>query len=100
MYSVLVGIEPFSDDEPISIYQKIVEGKKHFSKENDKDSKCLIKHLLNTDTTKRFDYLKNCVKDIARHQFLKNLIGEILFIKKWRLITIHKLNLIVIHLIF
>ena len=69
LYEMLVGIDPFSDDDPMSIYKKIVKGKIHFPKDFDKDAKSLIKHLLNGDTTKRFGCLKNGVKDIAKHKF-------------------------------
>ena len=71
LYEMLVGIDPFSDDDPMSIYQKIVKGKIHFPKDIDKDAKSLIKHLLNGDTTKRFGCLKNGVKDIAKHKFFE-----------------------------
>ena len=71
LYEMLVGIDPFSDDDPMSIYKKIVKGKIHFPKEIDKDVKSLIKHLLNSDTTKRFGCLKNGVKDIAKHRFFE-----------------------------
>ena len=71
LYEMLVGIDPFSDDDPMSIYQKIVKGKIHFPKDIDKDAKSLIKHLLNSDTTKRFGCLKNGVKDIAKHKFFE-----------------------------
>ena len=69
LYEMLVGIDPFSDDDPMAIYKKIVKGKIHFPKGMDKDAKSLIKHLLNSDTTKRFGCLKNGVKDIATHKF-------------------------------
>ena len=72
LYEMLVGVDPFSDDDPMSIYQKIVKGKIHFPKDFDKDAKSLIKHLLNGDTTKRFGCLKNGVKDIATHRFFEN----------------------------
>jgi protein kinase A len=69
LYEMLIGIDPFSDDDPMAIYQKIVKGKIHFPKDIDKNAKSLIKHLLNGDTTKRFGCLKNGVKDIATHRF-------------------------------
>ena len=71
LYEMLVGVDPFSDDDPMSIYQKIVKGKIHFPKDINKDAKSLIKHLLNSDTTKRFGCLKNGVKDIATHRFFE-----------------------------
>ena len=69
LFEMLVGIDPFSDDEPMKTYQKILKGKINFPKEINKDAKSLIKHLLVQDTTKRYGCLKNGVKDILNHRF-------------------------------
>ena len=69
LYEMLVGIDPFSDDDPMMIYQKIIKGKIRFPNTIDKNAKSLIKHLLIADTTKRFGCLKNGVKDIVNHRF-------------------------------
>ena len=69
LYEMLVGIDPFSDDDPMMIYQKIIKGKIRFPNNIDKNAKSLIKHLLVADTTKRFGCLKNGVKDIVNHRF-------------------------------
>jgi protein kinase A len=68
LYEMLVGIDPFNDDDPMMIYQKIIKGKIRFPNSIDKDAKSLIKHLLTADTTKRFGCLKNGVKDIVNHR--------------------------------
>ena len=68
LYEMLVGIDPFSDDDPMKTYQKILKGKINFPKTINKDAKSLIKHLLTQDTTKRFGCLKNGVKDILNHR--------------------------------
>ena len=62
LYEMLVGIDPFSDDDPL-------KGKINFPKTIDKDAKSLIKHLLTQDTSKRYGCLKNGVKDILNHRF-------------------------------
>ena len=64
-------IDPFSDDDPMKTYQKILKGKINFPKTINKDAKSLIKHLLTQDTTKRFGCLKNGVKDILNHRFFE-----------------------------
>ena len=69
LYEMLVGIDPFSDDDPMKTYQKILKGKINFPKTIDKDAKSLIKHLLTQDTSKRCGCLKNGVKDILNHRF-------------------------------
>ena len=44
---MLVGIDPFHDEDPVIIYQKILKGKIKFTDRNfDKYAKSLIKHLL------------------------------------------------------
>ena len=68
LYEMLVGIDPFSDDDPMQTYQKIIKGKINFPKDFDKNAKSLIKHLLTADTTKRYGCLKNGVKDILNHR--------------------------------
>ena len=68
LYEMLVGIDPFSDDDPMKTYQKIIKGKINFPKDFDKNAKSLIKHLLTADTTKRYGCLKNGVKDILNHR--------------------------------
>ena len=44
LYEMLVGIDPFSDPDPMMVYQKIIKGKIKFPKNIDKDGKSLIKH--------------------------------------------------------
>ena len=68
LYEMLVGIDPFSDEDPMKTYQKIVKGKVHYPKDMNKDAKSLIKHLLSGDITKRYGCLKNGVKDILNHR--------------------------------
>ena len=71
LYEMLVGIDPFSDDDPMKTYQKILKGKINFPKTINKDAKSLIKHLLTQDTSKRYGCLKNGVKDILNHRFFE-----------------------------
>ena len=71
LYEMLVGIDPFSDDDPMKTYQKILKGKINFPKTFNKDAKSLIKHLLTQDTSKRFGCLKNGVKDILNHRLFE-----------------------------
>ena len=69
LFEMLAGIDPFSDDEPMKTYQKILKGKINFPKNINKDAKSLIKHLLVQDVSKRYGCLKNGVKDILNHRF-------------------------------
>lgn len=68
-YEMLAGIDPFSDDDPMAIYQKILKGKIKFPRDFDKKAKSFVKHLLVADTTKRFGCMKDGIKDIKEHKW-------------------------------
>jgi len=51
--------DPFTDDDPMAIYQKILVGKIKYPKNFEKNAKSLIKHLLVADLSKRYGNLKN-----------------------------------------
>ena len=69
---MIVGIDPFSDDDPMMVYQKILKGKIKFPSGFDSNAKSLVKHLLEGDLTKRYGNLKGGVKDIKGHRFFKS----------------------------
>jgi len=69
LYEMLVGSDPFGDEDPMKTYQKILKGKINYPKDMNKDAKSLIKHLLTQDTSKRYGCLRNGVKDILNHRF-------------------------------
>lgn len=72
-YEMLAGIDPFNDDDPMAIYQKILKGKIKFPRDFHKDAKSLVKHLLVADVTKRYGCLRNGANDIKNHRWFKNL---------------------------
>ena len=82
LYEMIVGIDPFNDDDPMMVYQKILKGKIKFPSGFDSNAKSLIKHLLDADLTKRYGNLKNGVKDITEHRFFKNFDWEKLLKKE------------------
>ena len=69
IYEMLVGIDPFSDDEPMAVYQNILRGKIKFPSNFPKDAKSLVKHLLVADLGKRYGNLKGGVNDIKGHRW-------------------------------
>ena len=73
LYEMLAGIDPFSDDDPMLIYQKILKGKVRFPRSFDKNAKSLVKHILQADLSKRYGNLKNGVNDIKGHRFFNGL---------------------------
>ena len=66
---MLAGIDPFSDEDPMAIYQKILKGKVKFPRNFDSNAKSLVKHLLVADLTKRYGNMKGGVNDIKNHRF-------------------------------
>lgn len=73
IYEMLVGIDPFSDDEPMAVYQNILRGKIKFPSTFNKDAKSIVKHLLVADLGKRYGNLKNGVNDIKEHRWFNGL---------------------------
>jgi serine/threonine protein kinase len=82
LYEMIAGIDPFSDDDPMMVYQKILKGKIRFPSGFDSNAKSLVKHLLEADLTKRYGNLKRGVKDIKGHRFFKDLDWEKLLEKE------------------
>jgi len=73
MYEMLAGYPPFYDEDPLGIYQKILEGKIKFPWHFDRHSKDLIKKLLTADLTKRLGNLKAGADDVKKHKWFASL---------------------------
>ena len=82
LYEMLVGIDPFNDEDPMKIYQKILKGKIKFPSNFPKKAKSLVKHLLTSDLSKRYGNMKNGVNDIKNHRFFKDLDWKLLIERK------------------
>ena len=72
LYEMLAGIDPFNDDDPMKIYQKVTHCDVKFPSKFEKSAKSLVKHLLVRDVNKRYGNLKNGVNDIKSHRFFKD----------------------------
>jgi len=82
IYEMLAGIDPFNDEDPMAIYQKILKGKVKFPRAFDKNAKSLVKHLLVADLTKRYGNLKGGANDIKTHRWFSDIDWEQLLQKK------------------
>lgn len=82
LYEMIAGIDPFSDDDPMMVYQKILKGKIKFPSNFDSSAKSLVKHLLEADLTKRYGNLKGGVADIKGHRLFKSLDFMLLNLKQ------------------
>jgi protein kinase X len=77
LFELICGCPPFYDENPIKIYEKVIQGKLSFPKSLDnpkyRDVKDLITQLLIQDRTKRLGCLKNGTDDVKNHRFFKNI---------------------------
>lgn len=73
LYEMLAGIDPFNDEDPMLIYQKVLKGKIKYPSSFPPNAKSLVKHILTKDLSKRYGNLKNGVNDIKNHRFFKEL---------------------------
>lgn len=71
MYEMMVGQPPFVDDDPMGIYQQILNGKLNFPRFIERSAKSLIKKLLVADLTKRYGCLKGGASDVKKHKFFQ-----------------------------
>jgi len=65
LYEMIAGIDPFNDEDPMAIYQKILKCKVSFPKGFDSDAKSLVKHLLVADLSKRYGNLRNSRQNLS-----------------------------------
>ena len=73
IYEMAAGYPPFFADQPIQIYEKIVNGKVRFPSHFSSDLKDLLRNLLHVDLTKRFGNFKAGVNDIKRHKWFSSI---------------------------
>ena len=73
LYEMICGVDPFSDEDTMKIYENILAGKIQFTSDFNESSRSLIKHLLEHDLSKRYGNLKNGVADIKNHAFFKSM---------------------------
>ena len=69
IYEMHAGHAPFTDDDPMNIYKKIINTKPRYPTGFDSKLKSLVKHLLRRDLSKRYGNLVGGVSDIKDHRF-------------------------------
>lgn len=92
IYEMNAGIDPFNDEDPMVVYQKILKGKVKFPSSFNPNTKSLVKHLLEHDLSKRYGNLKNGINDIKGHRLFKNFDWEACLAKKIRAPYIPKVS--------
>jgi protein kinase A len=73
IYEMAAGYPPFFADQPIQIYEKIVQNKLRYPSHFSTDLKDLLKNLITGDLTKRYGNLKNGINDIRGHKWFQGV---------------------------
>lgn len=82
IYEMIAGIDPFNDEDPMSIYKNILKGEVKFPKSFDRDARSLVKHLLQQDLSKRYGNLKRGALDVKEHRFFVKINWDLLLAKR------------------
>jgi serine/threonine protein kinase len=78
IYEMNAGIDPFNDEDPIFLFQKILKAKINFPLSFDSNAKSLVKHLCKLDLGERYGNLKGGVEDIKKHRFFNEINWDML----------------------
>jgi protein kinase A len=70
---MVAGFPPFYHEEPMKLYENILQCKPRFAASFDPLCKDLVKKLLVADLSKRFGNLKGGVKDIKQHKWFTGI---------------------------
>ena len=73
IYEMHAGYAPFTDDDPMNIYKKIINTKPRYPAGFDAKLKSLVKHLLRRDLSKRYGNLVGGINDIKDHRFFQSV---------------------------
>ena len=73
IYEMHAGHAPFMDEDPMNIYNNILNSKARFPDGFDSKLKSLVKHLLKRDLSKRYGNLVNGANDIKNHRFFSSI---------------------------
>ncbi|KAI8865535.1 camp-dependent protein kinase catalytic subunit PRKX-like protein, partial [Ramicandelaber brevisporus] len=73
VYEMLVGAPPFDDENPVTIYAKILESKINFPQFVGKVERDFIRRLLNSDLTRRLGNMRGGAVDVRMHPFFERI---------------------------
>ncbi|TLD11482.1 hypothetical protein E2P81_ATG10358 [Venturia nashicola] len=82
IYEFLVGQPPFWDQNPMKIYEQIVEGKVRYPSAMGEDARDLIGGLCTVDVTKRLGHTSGGASTIKAHPWFKNIDWDALYHRK------------------
>jgi serine/threonine protein kinase len=79
IYEFLVGQPPFWDQNPMKIYEQIVEGKVRYPSAMGEDARDLIGGLCTVDVSKRLGHTSGGASTIKAHPWFKNIDWDALY---------------------
>lgn len=82
IYEFLVGQPPFWDQNPMKIYEQIVEGKVRYPSAMSDDARDLIGGLCTVDVSKRLGHMSGGASTIKAHPWFKNIDWDALYHRK------------------
>ncbi|KAF2265106.1 Pkinase-domain-containing protein [Lojkania enalia] len=82
VYEFLVGQPPFWDQNPMKIYEQIVEGRVRFPSAMSPEARDLISGLCTVDTSKRLGNIKGGAAAVKEHPWFRNIDWEALYHRK------------------
>ncbi|CAG9329746.1 unnamed protein product [Blepharisma stoltei] len=77
IFELLAGVDPFNTTDPSKIYRKILKGKIRYPKNFNPRAKNLVKHLVTSDTAKRYK-----INDIKNHAWFEDIDWNLLYHKR------------------
>ncbi|KJE91736.1 protein kinase subunit [Capsaspora owczarzaki ATCC 30864] len=82
LFEMMTGHAPFTDPNPMGIYEKIVQGTIDFPKHFHADETDLIRKLCTADLTRRLGNMKDGAGGIKTHPFFKSINFDALYAGK------------------
>jgi len=92
VYEMLIGYPPFYDENPFTIYEKILNAKIEWPKHVDPVAKDLIRKLLVQDRTKRLGNMRNGADDVKKHKWFRTLNWDDVLARKLKAPIVPKLD--------
>ncbi|KAJ4355433.1 cytochrome c oxidase subunit 1 [Didymosphaeria variabile] len=82
VYEFLVGQPPFWDQNPMKIYEQIVEGRLRFPSAMSSEARDLISGLCTVDTSKRLGNISGGASTVKSHAWFKDIDWDALYHRK------------------
>ncbi|KAF9736586.1 hypothetical protein PMIN06_003426 [Paraphaeosphaeria minitans] len=82
VYEFLVGQPPFWDQNPMKIYEQIVEGRVRFPSAMSAEARDLISGLCTVDTSKRLGNISGGASTVKSHAWFKDIDWDALYHRK------------------